>query len=314
MGEEIEKKLLDVPLSEIHVEETPVASLDTSMLEVLKAMRDSRKGAMCLLKNNTAAGMISERDFIQKGVFNDSEWLNRPCQEIATPGPFTLKRDSLVSDAIKMIVKRNFRHVPLVDEQGNYSGLLSIKDLLRFLIQFFPNQVHKHGTLTNWSFQTVDEFGEGFSSSSENMAFVSGNIFLAHLKRVCHERPLIIDIEATVEEAISLMRERKKGSIVVMEYETRIKGIFTERDILFKILGNHEINDKLFIKDFMTEKPHTLLSKHYLAHAINNMFNYKYRSTIVVDEDSYPLALVSLLDIFKFVAFNFYGDEELSLL
>ena len=309
MSNEVERSTFDVPLTEISIEESPTGTFDSPLSEILESMQSSKKGAMCLLKDGYAVGMISERDFIRKVSFEETSWLEDPCKKIATPGPFTLKNTALVSDAIKLLVKRNFRHIPLVDEEDKYVGLLSIKDLLSFLIQFFPEQVKKHGILTEWNVQTVDEYGEGFSSSSESMAFVSGNIFLSHLKRVSHETPLLLDVSSTIPEAIELMKDRKKGSIVVTEYETKIKGVFTERDLLFKILGKSDVREELTLKEFMTENPHTLLSKHYLAHAINNMFHFKYRSTIVVDEDHYPLSVISLLDIFKFVAFHFYGDE-----
>lgn len=309
MDAEVSKSNFDVPLKDLKIEKPTTGRFDDPLEKSLQIMQKEGKGALILTKDDFAVGIISEQDFIRKVPFEDTSWLQESCQKIATPGPFTLKEDALVSDAIKLMVKRNFRHVPIVDAEDKVVGLLSIKDLLAFLTQFFPDQVKKHGILTNWTVQTVDEFGEGFSSTSESAAHVSGNIFLAHLKRVSHDHPLLLDKEESVVDAIELMRDRKRGAVVVTEYETKIKGVFTERDLLFKILGKQKIDETLKVKDYMTPSPHTLLSKHYLAHAINNMFHFKYRSTIIVDEDRYPLAIVSLLDVFKFVAFHFYGDE-----
>jgi CBS domain-containing protein len=94
-----------------------------------------------------------------------------------------------------------------------------------------------------------------------------------------------------------------------MEYETSIRGIITERDLLFKVYDQPGVSAESPVREFMTASPHLLLSKHYLAHAINNMFHFGYRNTIVVNEDRYPESIVTLLEIFKFMAFHFYADE-----
>jgi CBS domain-containing protein len=309
----IGREQFDIPLSEIDLGECPTVTGDAPLKEAVEAMQKSRVGALCYVKDGYAAGMISERDLIHKYDLEDDQWLDNPCKQFMTPGPFTIKTTDKVSDAIKLMAKRGFRNIPVVDEDDKYVGLLTIRDLVKFLVNFFPEHVAKYGEITEWNYQTVDDYSEGFSTASENLALVSGNIFMTHLKRVSHHRPLILDHESSLVEVIELMRERKRGAIILTRFETELVGIITERDLLFRVFGKENLNEKLKANQFMTPNPHTLLSKHYLAHAINNMFCFKYRSTIVVNEDRYPLSIVSLLDIFKYVAFAFYGDE-LSLL
>jgi CBS domain-containing protein len=305
----IDKALFEVPLSEVKLTEIPMLEGDCNLKEAVSLMQKHHVGALCYVRDKCATGMISERDLVRKIDLDDLNWLEKPCKEVMTPGPFTLSISATVSDAIKLMARRSFRNIPVVNESGEYIGLLTIKDLLEFVIRFFPNNVSKYGIVESWHYQTVDDYSEGFSTSSENLAYVSGNIFLAHLNRVCHNRPLLLDHQASVSDAIELMRERKRGAVILTRYETELKGIITERDVLQKVLGKMALDGTLKVCDIMTPNPHTLLSKHYLAHAINNMFHFKYRSNIVVNEDNYPLSIVSLLDIFKFVAFNFYKDE-----
>lgn len=309
----VSREQFDIPLSDLTLGESPTVTGDAPLREAVEAMQKSKVGALCYTKEGFAAGMISERDLVQKYDLEDSEWLDKPCKQFMTPGPFTIKSTDKVSDAIKLMAKRGFRNIPVVNEEDKYVGLLTIRDLVKFLVNFFPEQVAKYGVVTDWSFQTVDDYSEGFSTASENLALVSGNIFMTHLKRVSHHRPLMLDHESSLVDVIELMRERKRGAIILTRYETELVGIITERDLLFRVFGKEDLSSGLLANQFMTPNPHTLLNKHYLAHAINNMFRFKYRSTIVVDEDRYPLSIVSLLDIFKFVAFAFYGDE-LSLL
>lgn len=305
----VNKELFDVPLTELKLAQSPSLSGDATIKEALETMQSSKVGSLCLVREGYAAGLISERDLVHKYDLEDPEWTSKPCKSVMTPGPFTIPQDKLVSDAIKMMAKRDFRNIPVVNEKDEYVTMLTIKDLLGFLVQFFPERVAKHGIVENWTIQTVDDYSEGFSTASENLALVSGNIFMTHLKRVSHHRPLVLDHESSIVDVIELMRERKRGAIILTRFETEIKGIITERDLLFKVFGKVNIDSSLKANQFMSPNPHTLLSKHYLAHAINNMFHFKYRSSLVVNEDRYPIAMVSLLDIFKYVAYAFYGNE-----
>jgi CBS domain-containing protein len=305
----VKRELFDVPISDLKLEKLPSVGGDSSIQEAIELMQKSKMGSLCLVKDNYAVGLISERDLVHKYDLEDPNWTQKLCKSVMTPGPFTIKEGNLVSDAIKMMAKRDFRNIPVVNDKDEFVTMLTIKDLLGFLVEFFPDRVANHGIVDKWTIQTVDDYSEGFTTASENLALVSGNIFMTHLKRVSHHRPLVLDHEASITEAIELMRERKRGAIIITRYETEIKGIVTERDLLFKVFGKSSIDGNLKVKDFMTPNPHTLLSKHYLAHAINNMFHFKYRSSLIVNEDRYPIAIVSLLDIFKYVAYAFYGDE-----
>ena len=102
------------------------------------------------------------------------------------------------------------------------------------------------------------------------------------------------------------MQKNKVGSLLIMEYETKILGIVTERDLLLKYFGKISFGENRSVKEFMTANPHLLLHRHYLAHAINNMFKFKYRNIIVVNEDKFPIALVSLLEVFRYISLHLF--------
>lgn len=61
----------------------------------------------------------------------------------------------------------------------------------------------------------------------------------------------IIDEEATVMEAAKLMSDRHIGSLVVGRLE-KVVGIFTERDVLNRVVARHRDPLETIIKDVMT--------------------------------------------------------------
>jgi len=309
MDKKVDRRKFDVPLTTLNIESFPQGNLEEDLGQIIKKLNESKKGAMALIEDDIVQGVISESDFINKVSFEEKDWVKEPCYSIATLEPHTLREDALISDAIKLLVKKNFRHIPLVDENNKFKSFLSIKDLLAYIIKFFPDQVEEYGTKTSWDFKIVDHLAGKLSSNSKKDNFISGNIFLSNLKRLSYQKPLIMDVDDFLWDAVNLMQRRKRGAIVLTEYETKIKGIFTERDLLFKVLGKINNNEKYKIRDFMTKNPHTLLGKHYVAHALNNMFHFNYRTTVIVNEDRFPLSIIGLLDIFKFVAYDFFDDE-----
>ena len=52
----------------------------------------------------------------------------------------------------------------------------------------------------------------------------------------------------------------------------------------------------------MTENPHCLTPNHLLAYAINNMFALNCRNIPLVDEDGFPVAILTLQDLLNYIA------------
>ena len=127
------------------------------------------------------------------------------------------------------------------------------------------------------------------------------------LQKSIQQDAVRIDMNKSLEDTLKKMQENKVGAILVTEYETTLRGIITERDFLLKIYGKVDLKNK--VKDYMTPNPHTLLNRHIFAHAINNMFHCNYRNIIMVNEDRYPLAIVSLFDLFKYISRQMYPEE-----
>ena len=137
--------------------------------------------------------------------------------------------------------------------------------------------------------------------------------FKVHLKRLIYNRPLILDISATVADAISLLGHRGRGALLVTQFETEMVGILTERDLLQKFFVKPELLDKaheLSVEAFMTVNPHMLLLKHTLGNALSNIQYFKYRNIILVDEDKLALSVIELMDIFKFILFHLVTSPE----
>ncbi len=85
-----------------------------------------------------------------------------------------------------------------------------------------------------------------------------------------YHEPIYIDIGATVADAIRDMFAGKHGSIVIRD-GSDIAGIFTERDIIYKVLGQGKDPANTPIRDVMTKNIESLVPEDPVAGALHKM-------------------------------------------
>jgi CBS domain-containing protein len=113
----------------------------TTVAEVLSRMRDAGRGAVLVVKDGGLAGIFTERDVLLRvaGFAVDVE--HATVAEHMTAHPHTLPADSSVAFALNKMVVEGFRHIPLVDEHGRPTGMVSMRDLIDYLTDFFGKDV-----------------------------------------------------------------------------------------------------------------------------------------------------------------------------
>jgi CBS domain-containing protein len=78
------------------------------------------------------------------------------------------------------------------------------------------------------------------------------------VREVMTHRPTVISEDKTVMDAIRKMLKEGVGSIVVVDSSKNLRGIFTEKDVLLKIVSKSLDPKKIPIKKVMTTKLYTI--------------------------------------------------------
>lgn len=114
--------------------------------------------------------------------------------------------------------------------------------------------------------------------------------------------PVTCGEETSVMDAIELMNENYIGSILIKNKDERIVGIFTERDLLYKIapLEGMDLNST-FIVEYMTPSPDTLRVTEPISSALEMMRKRNHRHLIIVDEEEKLLKVVSMKDVLYYL-------------
>ena len=131
------------------------------------------------------------------------------------------------------------------------------------------------------------------------------------ISRLPYVPPVIVDPQTAVSDAITQMRENKIGCVLVRQGQA-IVGIFTERDLLNRVIGPRLDLDKTEVGSVMTPGPETLVVDAPMAFALNLMGEGAFRRLPLVDESGQPVGMLSVKHIVQYLA-EFFSEEVLTL-
>ena len=109
--------------------------------------------------------------------------------------------------------------------------------------------------------------------------------------------------QATVMQAATLMNEYKIGALVVTD-AGRIVGMFTERDVLRRVVGEHRDPLTTLVADVMTAEVLCCTPRTLLEEARTVMKERRIRHLPVVDAEDRLLGLISIGDLNAYEAFS----------
>ena len=125
-------------------------------------------------------------------------------------------------------------------------------------------------------------------------------------KLLCSEGPPLFTLEikdvvkmkpdASVSEAVKEMVRRHIGSVLIVDENDRPIGIFTERDLLIKVIGKNK-GLETSLKEVMTPDPIVAREDWSASKALETMISRGFRHLPIVDDQGVLVGIVSIKDI-----------------
>jgi CBS domain-containing protein len=124
------------PLNEIFEKGEAIHSVgpDTPVTECVRLMTAGRIGALIVMDGGRLVGIFTERDALNKVLAGGLDPGNTKVSAVMTKDPYCIPPTTTVGDAMKLITKRRFRHLPIVDN-GKVLAVVSSGDLTHWLVQ-----------------------------------------------------------------------------------------------------------------------------------------------------------------------------------
>lgn len=110
--------------------------------------------------------------------------------------------------------------------------------------------------------------------------------------------PLLADPSITVQEAAVKMRERNVGALLLVR-DTKLVGIFSERDVLNKVVANGLDAASTQVASVMVQHVETITEDRPFAEALHMMREGRFRHVPVVNTNNNPIGIVSSRDAFS---------------
>jgi len=123
--------------------------------------------------------------------------------------------------------------------------------------------------------------------------------------------PVCVPPHATVAQAVAAMTERSIGCILVVE-AGRLAGVFTERDVLTKVVAGGLDAEATRVTQVMTANPECLTLDDRVAYALNMMSVGGFRHIPLVDGERRPTGVLAMRDVVDFIV-DLFPAEVLNL-
>lgn len=106
---------------------------DKSLLDIAKLLQQHGIGCIVIVRDDTIAGIVSERDLMRAIGQAGPKVLNKPVSDFMTKNVVTAREADTSERLMSEMTVHRFRHMPVV-ETGRLIGLISIGDLVKMQI------------------------------------------------------------------------------------------------------------------------------------------------------------------------------------
>ena len=109
---------------------------EATLSEAARLLAQKRIGALVVKdKSGAPCGILSERDVVRAVAAESVAALARPLSAYMTREVATCTEQDTVEELMEMMTQGRFRHVPVLDENRQLCGLVSIGDVVKMHIE-----------------------------------------------------------------------------------------------------------------------------------------------------------------------------------
>lgn len=160
----------------------------------------------------------------------------------------------------------------------------------------------------------ISEFEESYEAELRDGDSRLESAFLEHqIRHLEPASPHWSSPDDTVDAAVQSMVAHKIGCVLVGKAEDlQVQGIFTERDVMRRVVGEGRDPKKTLVRDVMTPNPDCLTADHRVAYTLKKMVMRAYRHIPVLDKEGRAIGIVSARDVNRFIA-SLFPESTLNL-
>jgi CBS domain-containing protein len=137
----IPQKLLGERIRYLDPREAVTVEATVTAAEAIERMREERIGCVLVKDGEKLVGIFTERDVLLRAVGRGKELELAPVTMFMTPDPETLRSSDGIAFALNKMHLGGYRHVPIEDEETGRWHVVSVRDIVSWIVELFPDAV-----------------------------------------------------------------------------------------------------------------------------------------------------------------------------
>jgi CBS domain-containing protein len=131
-------------MSLLKIVHVPPAAVEptATVLEAVEVMAENGVGAVAVVEKEQLRGIFTERDVMLRVVLRGRNPQQTRIAEVMTSPAETVSEDTTEEEALVHMVERHVRHLPIVGQDGQLKGMLSIRNLLEHRVDELARELH----------------------------------------------------------------------------------------------------------------------------------------------------------------------------
>jgi CBS domain-containing protein len=134
--------LLTEPISSLQLGPAITVPLTATLQQAVEIMQTRHLGCVLVVDGaGVLKGIFTERDLLARVAGRKLNWNTALVGEFMTAEPESLQSGDGIAWALNLMHVGGYRHVPLTDDDGKPTGVVSVKDIVAFIVDLFPDEV-----------------------------------------------------------------------------------------------------------------------------------------------------------------------------
>ncbi|MEX2174465.1 MAG: CBS domain-containing protein [Pirellulaceae bacterium] len=129
----VERALLTDRVKVLQGRQPLIVSPTMPVREVLRLLVDNKVGCVIVVEQGKSVGIFTERDALLKLSENAADLGSKPISDFMTTSVQSLPPTAKIAFAVHRMALGGFRHIPVVNEKSEPTGIFSVRDILSYL-------------------------------------------------------------------------------------------------------------------------------------------------------------------------------------
>jgi signal-transduction protein with cAMP-binding, CBS, and nucleotidyltransferase domain len=261
--------MLSNQVKEIMTTQLSSARITETISRVVEIMVTADIGRVIITDADVPVGIFTEKDVLKRVANKAIDLQQTSIREVMTSPIQAVAEETHILEGLGRMYQGNFRHLLVRGRRGTIVGIVSMRRILKIAV----------------------ELGQGLSETRTVGEIMSGQV-------------LSVDEGRSISESTELMMNKNSSAVVVTQ-EQQPKGIFTERDLLKRVINKVPDITKTPVREVMTAPLISMPRTTHIGEVLAEMYRRDIRNMPVKGDREELLGIVSMPDVLRYArAFN----------